>query len=239
MYLHPYRSHFDQLAIRSRFSAWLVAVIAMVTAFALTGPASAHCDAEDGPVAKDVKLALEQGELESILKWINAEDEPELRSVFEQAMRVRARGGEAEELADRYVLETAVRLHRMSEGAPYTGIKPAGQPLPAPVAAVDAALQGESADELIEYLQEAIEVAVRKRFNEALAARGQMSKSVEHGRAYVHSYVELVHYVKPLHELIHATGAHAAHAHAMEVKSDAPSNPVCCDSRHGKAAQTE
>jgi hypothetical protein len=32
----------------------------------------------------------------------------------------------AKELADKYFFETVVRLHRMGEGASYTGIKPAG-----------------------------------------------------------------------------------------------------------------
>ena len=34
---------------------------------------------------------------------------------------------EAKELADMYFFETLVRVHRTGEGAPYTGLKPAGR----------------------------------------------------------------------------------------------------------------
>lgn len=39
-------------------------------------------------------------------------------------MAVRAKGKEAQELADMYFFETLVRIHREGEGAPYTGLKP-------------------------------------------------------------------------------------------------------------------
>ena len=51
-------------------------------------------------------------------------DEPEGRAVFDKALAVRVLGGTAKELADQFFFETVVRLHRRSEGEPYTGLKP-------------------------------------------------------------------------------------------------------------------
>ncbi|MDD2599842.1 MAG: DUF6448 family protein [Kiritimatiellae bacterium] len=51
------------------------------------------------------------------------EDEAEIKAAFAKAIVVRAKGAEAKELADRYFLETFVRVHRAGEGAPYTGLK--------------------------------------------------------------------------------------------------------------------
>ena len=60
-------------------------------------------------------------------------------SVWSLALRRQrmAPSAEARELADRYFFETLVRIHRAGEGAPYTGLKPAGRDLgPAVPAAV-------------------------------------------------------------------------------------------------------
>jgi hypothetical protein len=41
-------------------------------------------------------------------------------------MKARHEGPASREVADRHFFETVVRLHRAGEGAPYTGLKPAG-----------------------------------------------------------------------------------------------------------------
>ncbi|MCC6681456.1 MAG: hypothetical protein IT445_11200 [Phycisphaeraceae bacterium] len=181
----------------------------LVVGFALAAPAHGHCDAVDGPVAKDLERAISERDVAVAMKWIAIEDEEEARQVFEQAMSVRAIGDEAESLADRHLLETFVRLHRKSEGEPYTGLKPAGQPLPMAVEAVDAALVRGSVDALIVDLQRAVERAVRNRFEHARTTAASAELSVESGRSAVHAYVELVHFTERLHELISADPPHA------------------------------
>lgn len=190
---------------------WLSLMAALVAGLWLAAPALGHCDTVDGPVAIDVNEAIASQNLKGVLKWVNAEDEAEVRPVFEQALRVRASGGEAAAMADRYFMETVVRLHRLSEGEPYTGLKPAGLPLSPTIGAVDAALAEGSVDTLIEKLQEEVAHAVRRRYERAQAAAAQASQSVEAGREAVHAYVELVHFVKPLHEML----AGVAHGHEI------------------------
>ena len=88
--------------------------------------AYSHCDSVDGPVAKAVEKALSSGNVFPVLAYAPVTAEPELRASFDQARKVRTLGSEAQRLADRSFLETAIRLHRAGEGAPYTGVKPAG-----------------------------------------------------------------------------------------------------------------
>jgi len=44
-------------------------------------------------------------------------------------------------MADTYFFETLVRMHRAGEGAPYTGLKPAGRDLGPAIPAADKALE--------------------------------------------------------------------------------------------------
>lgn len=100
-------------------------VIASGLAFGMTD-ARAHCDAEDGPVAKAVQKALETGNVNLVLPYAPAAAEAELQATFAEARKVRALGPDARKLADRLFLETAIRLHRAGEGAAFTGVKPTG-----------------------------------------------------------------------------------------------------------------
>jgi hypothetical protein len=102
--------------------------------------ARAHCDTLDGPVVADARLALAKADVTPVLKWLQADDEQEVRESFARALAVRKLGPEAQSLADTHFFETLVRIHRASEGAPYTGLKAAGTVEPV-VAKADQALQ--------------------------------------------------------------------------------------------------
>jgi len=85
-----------------------------------------HCDTRDGPVVKAAIQALETGNLNYALIWIPKESEKELRTIFEKTLRARKAGKDAKDVADDWFFENTIRLHRAGEGAPYTGMKPAG-----------------------------------------------------------------------------------------------------------------
>ncbi len=165
----------------------------------LLGRADAHCDTLDGPVVRDAQAALTTGELRPVLKWLRPVDEAEVRAAFDDALAVRALGERAASIGRQRFFETLVRLHRAGEGAGFTGLKPAGQVEPV-VALADRALDEGSAEELIAELQQAVESGVRQRFAEARERRATMNDNVEAGRAYVASYVELMHYLEALHQ---------------------------------------
>ncbi|MCM2271546.1 MAG: DUF6448 family protein, partial [candidate division Zixibacteria bacterium] len=109
---------------------------------------SAHCDTMDGPTVADGKMALTSGDITPALKWIMPDVEAELNAVFNHVLEVRSKSESSRELENRYFLETLVRLHRAGEGAPYTGVKPAGTELEPAVKLADESLESRSVDAL-------------------------------------------------------------------------------------------
>ncbi len=160
--------------------------------------ALAHCDTLDGPVVKDARAALDTRDVGPVLKWVGHDKEGEIREAFQNALAVRTLGPEARALADRYFFETLVRVHREGEGAPYTGLKPAGTPVDPAIAGSDAALETGSVDPLVKLLTAEVERGLRRRFAQAAEARKHAAESVEKGRQYVASYVEFTHYAERL-----------------------------------------
>lgn len=171
--------------------------------------ARAHCDKINGPVVTDAKKALATSELTPVLKWIVEEDEAEVRDAFRQTLAVREKGPEARELADRYFFETLVRLHRKSEGAPYTGLKPASADVGPAITAADRALEDSSVDALIALVTEDVARELRESYEQTRAAKLQADASVEQGRDFVKKYVHFIHLAKRIHEA--ATGSAGAH----------------------------
>ncbi len=191
--------------------ASLPCILAIVALLVASQSVWSHCDSLDGPVVTDARAALESGKLVGALKWIPEESESEVREAFNQARAVRELGPEARELADRYFFETLVRLHRASEGAPFTGLKPAGSPVHRAISRADDALAKGDVDRLAKDLAHAVETSVRTMFSETIEAKSGSDESVAAGREYVHRYVNFVHYIKYLHDAI--TGDHS-HGHA-------------------------
>jgi hypothetical protein len=191
-------------------------VAALVVVLGGVRQALAHCDTLDGPVVAAARVALERSDVTPVLKWVKKENEPEIRAAFARTLTVRGRGPEAKELADTYLFETLIRLHRAGEGAPYTGLKPAGTGLEPAVAGADAALDGGSVQGLVKLVAGDVAEGIRQRFARASEARKHMDTSVEAGREYVDAYVEYVHYVERLHAAasggVHHGGPEAAAA---------------------------
>lgn len=179
-------------------------------------PADAHCDTLDGPVVNTARTALDAGDVTPVLKWVKGDQEAEIKKAFEHTLAVRKLGTEARDLADHYFFETLVRVHRAGEGAPYTGLKPAGDVEP-PIAAADKALESGSADELIGHVQHEVEIGIRERFDQVEGAKKHKDESVEAGREYVEAYVIFTHYIEGLHNTIGGEAAH--HGQAMETES--------------------
>ena len=181
--------------------AWL-STLALGLLIGLAAPASvlAHCDGLDGPVVKAARAALEARNPALILIWVQAGDEPEIREAFERTLAVRTLSPQARELADRFFFETVVRVHRTGEGAPYTGLKPAGRDLGPAIPAADRAIDERSVEPLVRLLTEAMVEHLRTRFDEVVASQSYARDDVAAGRDYVRAYVEFVHYVERLYE---------------------------------------
>lgn len=186
-----------------RISVRLCSLSLAVIALLLPAPAAAHCDGLDGPVVRAARKALDSGNVAYALMWVREADEPEVRAAFDKTRQVRQLNAEARSLADTYFFETLVRLHRAGEGAPYTGLKPAGHDISPAIPAADVALENGAPDGLMLVLRIGLDAGVRRAFGEALhAKRDARDGNVTDGRRYVAAYVAYIHYVERLYEAI-------------------------------------
>lgn len=160
----------------------------------------AHCDGMDGPVVTAAQKALASGDVNLVLIWVQAADEEAIRQAFERTLRVRKLGAEAQELADMYFFETLVRIHRAGEGAPYTGLKPAGRDLGPAIPLADQVLSTGDVEALVKLLNDETRRGLLGRFAHAAKAKKFTPADVDAGREYVRAYVMFIHYVEHLYE---------------------------------------
>lgn len=191
-------------------------ILALIV-FGLAPSLWAHCDSLNGPVVSAARQALAKGDVTVVLKWVQPADEKEIRDAFAQTMKVRAQSPEAKTLADRWFFETLVRVHRAGEGAPFTGLQPAGYQPEKGIALADEAIDSGSLDEAEKAVLSEIRTGLRTRFLEVIEAKEHANENLEAGRRFVHAYVEFIHYVERLDEdATSAAGHHAAVAHPAE-----------------------
>lgn len=160
----------------------------------------AHCDGLDGPVVTSARQALERDDLNRVLIWVRPENEVEIRAAFNETMAVRKLSPEAQALADRYFFETLVRIHRAGEGAPYTGLKPAGRDLGPAIPAADKAIETGSDEALVLLLTEKLQEGLRTHFKAVIGKKTFSPDDVPAGREYIETYVPFIHYVESMYE---------------------------------------
>lgn len=187
----------------------LVALAIVVLATFAPQRAQAHCDGLDGPVVKAAQQALAENNVSLALVWVQKDEEAEIKRVFEKTLAVRKLGAEAKELADHYFFETLVRIHRAGEGAPFTGLKPAGRDLGPAIPAGDKALEKGDLKPVLHLLTSAMERGLHEHFTAAMEKKKAAGNDVAAGRAAVGAYVTYIHYVEGLHQAAKA----AAHGH--------------------------
>jgi len=179
-----------------KINIFLLVVMSIVL---LTGNRlSAHCDTMGGPVVKASQKTLETGNINYVLVWVQAKDEHEIKNLLEKVLRVRKLNDEAKELADMYFFETVVRVHRMGEGEPYTGIKPVGYHPDEGIEAADVAIEKNSLTEILGQVPEERENTVKEMFTDLQSKMNYDINDVISGRKYVAAYVHFIHYVEGL-----------------------------------------
>lgn len=195
-------------------------ILAVAVSLALTigtyGQAFAHCDTLDGPVVEDARKALAARDVTPVLKWVQAKDEKAVQAVFSKA--VAAQGKKQKQVAEKKFFESLVRIHRAGEGAPFTGLKPAGEVEPVIVQA-DRALRDGSPVTVISMVTDTVSRGIRQRYEKVAEALKHKDESVSQGREYVAAYVEYTHYIEGLQQAAEAKEAHHAAPHR---KHEAP-----------------
>lgn len=165
-----------------------------------------HCDTRDGPVVKAAIKALDTENVNLILIWVPKAAEKELRESFDRTLLARRYGKEAKEVADDWFFETAIRLHRAGEGAPYTGLKPAGLDEGPVVPRAEKAIESGDPKEAIGFVLRTIEEELQRRFNQVNAKKKYDENDVVAGREYVHAFINFVVYSHHLYAMVKGDG---------------------------------
>ena len=141
-----------------------------------------HCDSLDGPVVAAARRALDAGDVDLVLPFVPEQGEAEVRGVFQSTLRVRELSDDAREVADRLFFETAVRVHRAGEGAPYTGLKPAGLSFGPVIPLAESAVETGSAEPVMDFLSHELERQLRLRLDEVTMLAAGKDRSVQDAR---------------------------------------------------------
>lgn len=167
--------------------------------------AEAHCDTEQGPVYESLQTSLEDGNFDHVAHWVPQEQEEELKGYFDRTISVKAKTDDKEinDLADDYLFENFVRIHRAGEGAPYTGIS--HEPVDPGVAAADESIAQENLTPLEEagFVTDDNREHVEEVFTDLLATKEFDQGDTEAGRSYVENYVTFTHLFEEGHEEEH------------------------------------
>lgn len=188
---------------KTKMRTILLAMVFMLTSIS----GFAHCDSYDGPVIKDALTALDNNNVELVLKWIDSHQEQEVIALFNKTYNLKDGDIEVYTIVEKHFLETLVRLHRETEGAPFTGLKPAGSMTPM-VEMADRSIEINSMDEVSKTVTTHLEEVLRERYAKVMELSKTKDNSVEEGRAYVHAYVEYTHTLEALEHILHGDFAH-------------------------------
>lgn len=173
----------------------------------------AHCDSYDGPVIKDALKALDQNNVQLVLKWIEPQQEKEIISLFDKTYSLKNGDQEVYSIVEKHFLENLVRLHRETEGEPYTGLKPAGSMTPL-VAMADNSIAKDNVDEVINTVTTHLEQVLRERYAKVAKLSKVKDNSVKEGKDYVHTYVQYTHTLEALEQLLHGPISHSGGSQA-------------------------
>jgi len=150
-----------------------------------------HCDSMDGPVVAAARQALEAGDVNLILPYVHKAGEDEVHKAFDKVIKVRNDGDLTREIADLYFFETVVRVHRAGEGAPYTGLKPAGLSEGPVIPVAEEAIEKGSPEELVKILCDTLREEVVHKFERLMHLKQHAGHGVGAAREYVEAMLGL------------------------------------------------
>lgn len=167
-----------------------------------------HCDARDGPVALAALEALATRNPNGILRFVPGASEAEMRRVFDAALKAHDAGPDAAHVAQEWLLETAVRLHREGEGASFDGLKPAGLDHGPVLPLGEQAIESGDASAVVSLLQDAVGDAILKRFRDAQEMASHDPDDLPAARRYTSAMLEFLVFSHHLHKATQAAHVH-------------------------------
>ena len=174
-----------------------------------------HCDSMDGPVVKAAIEALNKGDVALVLPFVPETGEAEVVRTFQQVLPLHRQSDSAQEIADLHFFETVVRIHRAGEGAPYTGLKPAGLDVGPVIPVAEHAIESGSPDELVRLLTETMRAEVSGRLAHAMELKRHAAHThtVEATREYVEAMLGLQVWSHSLYLATKAPAHAGSHEH--------------------------
>lgn len=186
---------------------YVMVVFSSILLLFVSQTAFAHCDSYDGPVIKDATKALETNNVNLVLKWITDEQEKEITPLFNKTFNLKSGDKDIYEIVEKHFFETLVRLHRETEGAPYTGLKPA-ESTKQIIQMTDIALHEEDIEGFIIKLDNHLNKVVQEKYQKVAELDKVKNNSVSEGRAFVAAYVDYTHTIAAIHDIIEHGGKH-------------------------------
>lgn len=172
----------------------------------ISAPSFAHCDSYDGPVIQDAYKALKTENVSYVMKWIEPKQEAEITNLFNKTVGLKKADADIYSIVEKHFLETLVRYHRETEGAPYTGLKPAGSATPI-VKMADNSIAKKDVETLLGNLGSHIQKVIIEKYEKVAELSKVKDNSVAEGRAYVAAYVDYTHTLEAI-EIVLAHGGH-------------------------------
>lgn len=175
-----------------------------------------HCDSLDGPVVTAARQALDAGDVDLVLPFVSADGDAEVRAAFARVLPLRDSGPEAWETAQLWFFETVVRVHRAGEGAPYTGLKPAGLSVGPVIPLAERAVESGSSEQLADFLGSALRDQLKHRLDAVHELGTHRTESLDDERRYVHATLGFQVFSHHLYQAMTA-GEHdesGTHSHA-------------------------
>ena len=172
------------------FQVMAIFLAALIIMILLPKKVSAHCDTMDGPTVADGIKAMETGNVNYVLKWVQPEYEKEIIDKFNLSMKVKGLSPEARKISEQYFFSELVRLHRAGEGVSFDGLKPSGTPIDEKVLAADKSIALGNLSPLEGLIDDEKMPELKERFEKAISLKDFDVNNVEAGREYVEAYVK-------------------------------------------------
>ena len=152
--------------------------------------ADAHCDTMDGPAVKDAIRAMDTGNVNYALKWVQPKYEAEVSRAFRMSMKVKDINADTKNLAEQYFFEILLRNHRAGEGVAFDGVKPHGWPVDERVKAADQSIALGNLEPLKGLVEPDKWPEMQKRFQKVMSLKDFDVNRVEEGHEYIEAYVQ-------------------------------------------------
>jgi hypothetical protein len=172
-----------------------------------------HCDSLDGPVVRAARRALGEEDVTLVLPFVPKTGEKDVTELFHKVLHARKADPVSREVADEHFFDTVVRLHRAGEGAPFTGLKPAGLDVGPVIPVAEHAAESGESHALEEVLVSVVRSEVKRRLRHLAHLRPEAGHGVDHAREYVKASLGLQVWAHGLYTAARTEPHAAAHEH--------------------------